>query len=101
MGLISDGTEPCLSIGLVGGVVAFEPDDPTLSFKGEDVRRDPIEEPAVVTNDDRAASEVLESLFERPHGVDIEVIRRLIEEEDVGAGLECLGEVAASPSNTM
>jgi hypothetical protein len=95
MGLIGDGAEACVAVSFIGGVVAFEPDDPALSFEGEDVRRDPIEEPTVVANDDGAAGEVLESLFERTHGVDIEVIGRLVEEEDVGARFESLGEVDA------
>ena len=48
--------------------------------EGEDVRRDPVEEPPIVA-DDGAAGELDERLLERAERVDVEVVRRLVEEE--------------------
>jgi hypothetical protein len=63
----------------VGGAVALE---------GEDVGRDAVQEPAVVRDDDRAAGEVLERLLDRADRVDVQVVRRLVEQDQVGARLE-------------
>src|SRR2546423_631763 len=63
----------------VVGEVALEPDDATVALEGEDVRTDAVEEPAVVADDDGAASEVLKRLFERAHRVHVEVVGRLVE----------------------
>src|SRR3712207_7404899 len=43
----------------------------------------------------RAAGEVEERLLERAQRVDVEVVRRLVEEQDVAAALEQLGQVDA------
>src|SRR5215204_7020586 len=75
---------------LILGEVPLEPEDFTVALEGEDVRGDAVEEPAVVADDDGAAGEVFERLLERAHGVHVEVVRRLVEEEDVGASFNIL-----------
>src|SRR3954454_18151745 len=60
-------------------VVAVEPVDAALAFESEDVRRHAVEEPAVVRDDDRASGERFQRFFERAHGVDVEIVRRLVE----------------------
>src|SRR5205085_8795452 len=74
VGLIGIRTEPLLLVFLVFAEVSVEPEDLRIAFEREDVRRDAIEEPAVVRDDDRAAGEVLERLFERAHRVHIEIV---------------------------
>src|SRR5437763_11914906 len=44
---------------------AFEPRRLAVALEGEDVRRNPVEEPAVVGDDHRAAGEVEQRLLER------------------------------------
>ena len=80
---------------LVGLEIAFEPFDVAVAFEGEDVRRQAIEEEAVVADDHRAAGEVLDRFLERAQRLDVEVVGRLVEQQHVAAGLEHLGHVDA------
>src|SRR6478736_5390094 len=45
--------------------VAFEPFDVALAFEGQDVGCDAVEEPSVMADDDGAAGEIFQRLFER------------------------------------
>jgi len=81
--LVRGGAETRLPVPFVLGIVAVEPDHPALSLEGEDMGGDPVEKPAVMADDDGAAGKVLDRLFERPHGVHIQVVGRLVEEDDV------------------
>src|SRR5579883_546003 len=85
--------EPAHLVGLIVLEVALEPLDVAVALEGEHVGRDAIEKPAIVADDDGAAGEVLEGLLESAQGVDIEVIGRLVEQENVGARLEHFGEM--------
>src|SRR6185503_4866925 len=76
---------------------ALEPDRLGVSFEGEDVGRDAVEEPAVVRDHDGAARELEQRLLERAQRVDVEVVRRLVEEEDVAARAQELREMDAVP----
>ncbi len=69
--------------------------DLRVAFEGKDVRRDAVEEPAVVRDHDGAAGEVEQRLFERTQGVDVEVVGRLVEQQHVAAALQELCEVHA------
>ena len=75
--------------------VALEPFDMAVAFEREDVGRDAVEEPAIVADDDGAAGEILQRLFERAQRIDVEIVGRLVEQQHVGAGLEHLGEMHA------
>jgi hypothetical protein len=67
-----------------------------VALEGEDVGGDAVEEPAVVADDHGAAGEFLEQrVLERAQGVDVEVVGRLVEQQQVAAALEQLGEVHA------
>src|SRR4051794_25702502 len=79
------GAEALSLVFLVLAVVAVEPVDAALAFEREDVRRDAVEEPAVVRDDDGAAGEGLQRFFQRAHRIDVEIVRRLVEQEDVRA----------------
>src|SRR5689334_15721970 len=68
--LIGLGTQPRSPVLLVLVVGAFEPDDLRVALEGEHVRRDPVEEPAIVGDDDGAAGEVDERVLERAQRVD-------------------------------
>src|SRR5262245_65759394 len=88
VGLLGGGAETLLPISLVVLVVAFEPHDPALALEGEHVGRDAIEEPAVVADDDRAAREGQEGVLECAQRVDVEVVGRLVEQQEIAAALE-------------
>ena len=51
----------------------------------EDVRRDAVEEPAVVRDDHDAAGVLEQRVLERAQRLDVEVVRRLVEEQHVAA----------------
>src|SRR4029079_4125739 len=57
--------EPALLVLLVIGEIALEPFAMAVALEGQDVRRDAIQEEAVVADDDRAAGEILERCLER------------------------------------
>ena len=66
-----------------------------VALEGQDVGRDAIEEPAVVTDDDRATGKIEQSVLEGPQGVDVEVVGGLVQQQDVAATLQELGEMDA------
>ena len=63
----------------------IEERDLALTLERQDMGGDAVEEPAVVGDDDRTAGELLDRVLERAQGVDVEIVGRLVEEEDVGA----------------
>src|SRR6476620_5901534 len=87
------GSQPAHFVLLVVLEIALEPFDVAVAFERQHMGRDAVEEPAIVADDHRAAGEILQRLFERPQGIDIEVVGRLVEQEHVRARLEHLGEV--------
>ena len=82
-------------LGLVGLVVPFAPDRFAVAFKSQDVRGDAVEEPAVVADDHGAAAEIEQGFFQRAQRVDVQVVGRLVEQQQVAAALQQLGQVDA------
>ena len=82
------GAEAAFAVGLIGLVIALEPFDMAVAFEGQDMRRDPVEEPAVVADDDGAAGEIVERLFQRAKRVDVEIVCRFVKQQQVGAALQ-------------
>src|SRR5690606_26780209 len=70
--------------------VALEHDDLGVALERDDVRADAVEEPAVVADHHHAAREVKDRVLERAERVDVEVVGRFVEQDDVAAGLERL-----------
>ncbi len=95
MRLIGFSAEAPAAIDLVIRVVTLEPHYLALALEGEDVRRHAVEKPAVVCDDDRTAGVVEQRLFKGAQGVDIEVVGRLVEQENVGPGLQHLRNMNA------
>ena len=89
------GAQPLVPVGLVVLVVALEPDHLAVALEGEDVGGDAVEEPAVVADHHRAAGEGQQRLLERAQRVDVEVVGGLVEQQQVAAALEQLGQVDA------
>src|SRR5207247_7057772 len=93
MRLLGGSAEPALAIGLVFRIVSVEPHDFAVAFKGEHMSRDPIEKPAIVRDHDRAASKVLQRLFQSAKRVYVQVVGRFVEQQDVGAFFQHLREM--------
>src|SRR5690348_6721027 len=95
VGLVRIDAEAPLLVRLVILVVALEPFDMAFAFEGEHVRRHAIQKPAIMADDHGAAGKILERRFEGPERLDVEIVGRLVEEDEIGAGLQHLGEMHA------
>src|SRR5438445_1185981 len=87
------GADRLAHVLLIRLVVALEPADAAVAFEHEQVGGDAIKEPAVVADDGHASGEIQNRLLERTQRVDVEIVRGLVEQEDVPAGTEELSEM--------
>src|SRR5262245_24353738 len=56
---------------------------------------DAVEKPAIMADNHRATGKVLQCLLERTKRIDVEIVGRLVEQKDIGAGFEHFGEMHA------
>ena len=66
-----------------------------VALEGEDVGREAVEEHAVMADNDGAAGEILQRVFQRAQRLGVEIVGRFVEEQDVAALLEKLGQMDA------
>ena len=97
MRAVGGRAKPAATVGRIILVVALEPHDLAIALEGQNVRGDTVEKPAVVADDHDTAGKLQQGVFERTQGVDVEVVRRLVEQQHVGAGLEQRGEMHTVP----
>src|SRR5688572_7972780 len=90
-------TFPPAEIRVVLLEVPLEPHHLAVPLEREDVRRDPVEEPSIVADDDRASREAEQRFLQRTQRVDVEIVRRLVEQQYIAARLEELREMQAIP----
>ena len=64
-----------------------------VAFEGQDVGRDPIQEPPVMRDHDGGTREFEQCLFKGTQGLDIEVVGWLVKQQQIAPGLQHLGEV--------
>src|ERR1035437_78377 len=95
--LVGGGAQFFVAERFVVADVALEPAHLAVALEGEDVGRDTVQEPAVVADDHDASRERLQSGLERSQRVHVEVVGGFVEEQDVAARLEQLGEVNPVP----
>ncbi len=95
MRLVCGSTEPGAAVRFVGGVVAFEPHHFAFALECQDVSRNPIQEPSIVTDDDGTSGEILQRLFECPHGVHVEIVGGFVQQQNVCAFLQHLCKMKA------
>ena len=87
------GAEPAALVFLIGLEVAFEPFDVAVALEGEDVGGKTVEEPAVMGDDHGATREVHQGFLQGAQRIDVEIVGRFVEEQDVGFALQHLGEM--------
>ena len=68
--------------------------DAAVALEREDARRDLVEEPAIVRDDQRAAGERRQRLLEHAQRHEVEIVGRLVEDEEVAAGAQQLAPAA-------
>ena len=83
--LVGTDPEPALTVGFVVLEIAFEPFDMRLTFKGEHVGGDAIEEPAVMADDHGTTGKIFERRFQRPQRFDVQIIGWFVKQEQIGA----------------
>ncbi len=66
-----------------------------VALEGEDMGRDAVEEPAIMADDHGAARVILQRLFQRAQGIDVEIVGGFVEQQDVGPRFQHLREVNA------
>src|SRR5436190_6654887 len=93
--LIGRRTEPAMAVGFVVLIVPFEPHHLAVAFKRDHMRRNAVEEPPIVADHDGAAGEIHQRFFKRPQGVDVEIVGRLVEQQQVAARLQQLRQMHA------
>ena len=74
-------------------VIAWEILHDAVTFEDEEVVHNLVHEVAVVRDDDDATSEVLQVLFQDLQRCDVEIVRGLVEDEEIGALHEYSTEV--------
>jgi hypothetical protein len=72
------------AIGLVFGPVAGKKNHLAVAFKCQDVGGDAIQKPAVMADDDGAASEVFKGLFQGAQGIYVQIVGGLIQQDKIG-----------------
>ena len=93
MRLIGIDTEATSAIRFIFREVPLKPHDLRLIFKCEHVCGDSVEEPAIVTDDDGAARKTQQAVFKGSQGVDIKIIGRFVEKEDIASARKDLCEM--------
>src|SRR5699024_1490933 len=78
---------------LVIGEISLKPEPPCRiigrAFPRKNVRGDPVQEPPVVRYHNRTSGKLQERIFEGLQRLDIKVIGRLVEQQQVAAHLQC------------
>src|SRR5690606_29071972 len=72
---------------------ALEPGHLRVTFKGKDVRTNAIQKPAVVGNDYRASRKVLQRFFKCAQRVNIKIVCRFVQQQEVTALFQSDGKV--------
>ena len=62
-----------------------------VTFERQDMRGQSVKKPAVVAYDDGAARKVFDRFFQGAKRVDVEIVGRFVEQENIGAAAEQLG----------
>ena len=66
-------------------IVTFEPCDFSMSFENKQMRADAVQEETVVADDHRATRERTKRVFQYTHRVDVQVVRRFVQQQEIAA----------------
>ena len=70
------------------------------ALKGQDMGCDSVQEPPIVSDDHSTSGELEQSIFQTGECLHVEVVRRLIQEQEVATLLERQGKVQTVPLTT-
>ena len=83
-------------IGLVLVVVAVKERPLGVTLASQNVRCNPIQEPTVVANHERAARKLQQRIFQRSKGFNIQIVRGFVQQQDVTALSQRLRQMKAT-----
>ena len=83
MGFGGVSTQAAAFVFFVGLEVTFEPLHVAVAFERENMRGQAIQEPAIMADDHGAAGEFGQRFFQRAQCVHVQIVRGLIEQNDV------------------
>ena len=95
MRLVRPSPKPATAIGFVVRVVPRKPDHTRVAFEREDVSSDAVEKPAVVAYQHGTARELDQGVLERSQRVDVEIVSRLVQQQQVASPAEQFCQVHA------
>jgi hypothetical protein len=79
MRLVGVGAKPLMTFNLVVRKVTLKPPNDSVAFESEHVGRDPVKEPAIVTDHHGAPGKHEQPIFESAQRIDVEVVRWFVE----------------------
>src|SRR5207253_1278570 len=82
-----------LPLRFVRLIIPLAPDRFAISLESQNMRRDAVQEPAVVADDDGTAAEGEEGVFQGTECVDVEIVGRLVQKEQIASFAQELGQV--------
>src|SRR5262249_51445023 len=74
---------------------ALEPFDVPVAFESEDVGGEPVQEEAIVADDHGAAGEILQRRLKARQCLDIEIVGRFVQQDQIATLLQHLGKMHA------
>ena len=86
-------SEPRHLVGFVFVVISFEEPHLRVAFEGKDVRRDAVEEPAVVAHDEDGAGKFAERIFQRAQRLYVEIVRGFVQQQHIRPREQRFGQV--------
>ena len=86
-------SEPFATLLFIFLKVPFAPVDVPVAFEREDVSCDTVQEPPVVTDHDDPAGIIENCFFECAERIDVEIVGRFVQEQQIGAAAQQLREV--------
>src|SRR4051812_26620578 len=90
--LVRVGTQTLLAIDFVVAEVAFEPPHLAVTFEGQNVGSNAIEEPTIMARHQYTTRKRQQGFFQGSQCVDIQIIGRFIQEQYIAAPLDGLGQ---------
>ena len=91
--LVRVAAEAPVPLGFVVAEVPLEQTHDGLTLEREHVGGDPVQEPPVVADHDRTPGKAEQGLLQGSERVDVEVVRRLVQQQHVPAAFQDLGEL--------
>ena len=95
VGLVGCHPLTLATVDFVGLEVSFADVDVAVSLEGDDVGGQAIEEPPVVGDDHHRSGEARDPFFQGTERVDVEIVGRFVEQEEVGTSAEEFREMDA------